>query len=99
MSRSTSLPVFQTVLAGVIVLAGVHFVFEAVQGEFGLFSRLDAETEHERLNAEYEALQADITRMENLTLRLSDHYLDLDLLDEQARSVLGVVRHDEVVLR
>ena len=35
----------------------------------------------------------------NLTLRLSDHYLDLDLLDEQARSVLGVVRHDEVVLR
>ena len=30
---------------------------------------------------------------------IDDDYLDLDLLDEQARNVLGVVRADEVVLR
>lgn len=37
--------------------------------------------------------------MENRTRRLSDSYLDLDLLDEQARSVLGYVRADEIVIR
>ena len=37
--------------------------------------------------------------MENLTRRLSDTYLDLDLLDQQARSVLGMIRADEIVIR
>jgi cell division protein FtsB len=37
--------------------------------------------------------------MENLTTRLSDNYLDLDLLDQQARDVLGMIRADEIVIR
>jgi cell division protein FtsB len=37
--------------------------------------------------------------MENLTRRLSDNYLDLDLLDEQARDVLGMIRADEIVIQ
>jgi cell division protein FtsB len=37
--------------------------------------------------------------MENLTHRLSDTYLDLDLLDQQARDVLGLLRSDEIVIR
>jgi cell division protein FtsB len=36
--------------------------------------------------------------MENMTQRMSDEYLDLDLLDEQARRVLGMVRSDEIVI-
>ena len=44
-------------------------------------------------------LKVDIAQMENLTHRLSDNFLDLDLLDEQARSVLGVLRADEIVIR
>ena len=36
---------------------------------------------------------------ENKTHRLSDDFLDLDLLDQQARDVLGMVRADEVVIR
>ena len=37
--------------------------------------------------------------LENLTQRLSDDYLDLDLLDEQARDVLGLVRANEMIIR
>jgi cell division protein FtsB len=37
--------------------------------------------------------------MENLTKRMSDDFLDLDLLDERSRSVLGMVRPDEIVIR
>jgi cell division protein FtsB len=31
-------------------------------------------------------------------MRLSDEFLDIDLLDEQAREVLGYVRADEIVI-
>jgi type I restriction enzyme M protein len=51
------------------------------------------------LTQERDALQAELARMQNLTRRLSDKYLDLDLLDERARIVLGYLRADEVVIR
>ena len=37
--------------------------------------------------------------MNNLTRRLSDEYLDIDLLDERVRDVLGYLRADEIVIR
>ena len=36
---------------------------------------------------------------QNLTRRLSSASLDLDLLDEQARRVLGLGRPDEIIIR
>jgi hypothetical protein len=36
--------------------------------------------------------------MEIVTRRLSDQFLDLDLLDQQLRDVLGYVRADEIIL-
>jgi len=36
--------------------------------------------------------------MENKTRRLSDNFLDLDLLDERARKVLGMARADEIII-
>ena len=35
----------------------------------------------------------------NRVRRLDESYLDLDLLDERARAVLGYVRQDELVIR
>lgn len=55
------------------------------------------EAEYHR--SELERLNEEIARIENLTKRLSDDYLDLDLLDEQARSVLGLLRANEIVIR
>jgi cell division protein FtsB len=37
--------------------------------------------------------------MENLTKRMSDEYLDLDLLDQQARDILGYIGNNDVVIR
>jgi len=51
------------------------------------------------LSRDLAKVEEQIVRMENLTRRLSDDYLDLDLLDEQARSVLGLLRADEIVIR
>ena len=77
----------------------VYFTFAAVQGDFGLFRRVEITAEAEALKFQLIQVKADVEQMENLTRRLSDDYLDLDLLDEQARSVLGMVRTDEIVIR
>ncbi|MEJ1992084.1 MAG: septum formation initiator family protein [Maritimibacter sp.] len=84
---------------GALLLAGLYFTFFSVQGNHGLFKRIQVAAEAENLTRERDALDARIAELENKTIRLSDDYLDLDLLDEQARSVLGMVRADEIVLR
>ncbi|MCH2078601.1 MAG: septum formation initiator family protein [Rhodobacteraceae bacterium] len=83
----------------VCLALGAYFTFAAVQGDFGLFKRAEVEAEATRLSAELEALAVDIAALENKTKRLSDDYLDLDLLDQQARDVLGLMRADEIVVQ
>jgi len=82
-----------------VIAAGIYFTFASVQGEGGLFRRVRIDAEAQALTAERDRLVEEIAVLRNKTRRLSDDYLDLDLLDEQARAVLGLVRGDEVVLR
>ena len=77
---------------------GVSVMFASVQGDFGLFRRVEIEAEAATLAAERDRLAAEVAALENKTHRLSDTYLDLDLLDSQARDVLGLIRSDEIVL-
>lgn len=78
---------------------GLYFTFAAVQGDYGLFRRAEINAEARDLQSRLDAVSAEVARMENLTKRLSDEYLDVDLLDEQARSILGLLRADEIVIR
>ncbi|MDU8910516.1 FtsB family cell division protein [Aestuariicoccus sp. MJ-SS9] len=78
---------------------GAYFAFAAVQGDFGLFRRAEIQLEGHELAQELATLEAEVARMENLTRRLSDEYLDLDLVDQQVRDVLGLIRADEIVVR
>ncbi|MDA7424654.1 FtsB family cell division protein [Thalassococcus lentus] len=75
-----------------------YFTFAAVQGDYGLFRRAEIAVEGKNLSRELAQLHRDVADMENLTRRLSDEFLDLDLLDQQARDVLGLVRADEIVV-
>ena len=77
---------------------GVYFTFAAVQGDYGLFQRVQFEAEAQALRGEMAEMQNRVAALDNKTRRLSDDYLDLDLLDEQARQILGLVRHNEIVI-
>ena len=79
-------------------LLGLYFTFASIQGDFGLFRRLEIQSEADALEAERARLNEEVAELRNKVRRLSDTYLDLDLLDEQARSVLGLVRADEIVM-
>lgn len=78
---------------------GLYFAFAAIQGDYGLFRRVQIDAETTLLRQDLDQLEADVAWMENKTHRLSDEYLDLDLLDEQARHVLGLLRANEIVIR
>ena len=94
-----SLPISALVYFFVMLLLGLYFAFAAVQGPSGLLRRVQLQAETEQLIRQRDALQSEVDQMRNLTRRLSDDYLDLDLLDERARDVLGLVRADELIVR
>lgn len=77
---------------------GSYFTFAAVQGDYGVFRQVEIASEAEGLKIERDRLALELAEMQNRTMRLSDEFLDIDLLDEQAREVLGYVRADEIVI-
>ena len=87
------------VFLAIAVLFGGSFTFAAVQGDYGIFARVAINAEAAALTAERDRLAADLAEIQNLTRRLSDDYLDLDLLDQQVRDVLGYMRADEIAIR
>ena len=99
MTRRKGAPIGVLLYFVTLLMLGLYFAYAAVQGDYGLFKRAEIEAEGRDLTAELAQLQAEVARMENLTHRLSDTYLDLDLLDQQARDVLGLIRADEIVIR
>lgn len=92
-------PYGMAVYFAIIFALGMYFTFASVQGDFGLFRRVQIDAEAQVLTRERDHLRLQVAEIRNKTRRLSDDYLDLDLLDEQARDVLGLVRMDEVVIR
>ena len=78
---------------------GIYFTFAAVQGDFGILRRAEINHDLQKLQVEIGSINVEIADLKNLTRRLSDHYLDLELLDQQARDVLGYVRTDELVIQ
>lgn len=91
---------FTGILASVGIIASMaFFTYAALQGEYGMFRLFQVQAHESRLIAELEILTENLDRLQNRTRRLSNDYLDLDLLDEQARRVLGLARGDEIVIR
>jgi cell division protein FtsB len=78
---------------------GIYFTFAAVQGDYGMFRRVAINAEAASLAVERDRLTSELAEMQNLTRRLSDGFLDLDLLDQQTRDVLGYMRADEIAIR
>jgi cell division protein FtsB len=76
-----------------------YFSFAAIQGDYGHIKRIQIESEERRLTLRLDSLKLEREQLKNKTYRLSDGYLDLDLLDERVRKVLGMARVNDVIIR
>ena len=75
----------------------LYFSYVAIFGNNGLKSYIDLEFEIIELNNNFNSLEKIMHELEIKTSKLSDN-LDLDLLDQQSRTVLGLIRTDEIMI-
>ena len=80
-----------------IILVTGYFSLTALYGEYGLFTLFKKQTEEQNLSKLNTKLEIEIEKWDNLTKRMSSKFLDLDLLDEQARKILRVARPDDAI--
>lgn len=79
-------------------LLAVYFSYHLVQGEHGLITYLQLKAQVKTSQAELDALQAEKLRLGRRVRLLRPDSLDLDLVDEQARHMLGFAHPDELVI-
>ena len=86
-------------VAGSLLLLSIMFYigFHAVSGERGVFALFKETRRLEELQAELGRVQAKRQALDHKVHLLGDDSLDLDLLDEQVRRVLGLANKGEVV--
>lgn len=75
-----------------------YFVYHTVQGEKGLYAYLSLSQEAQHARATLATVRAKREALEQRVILLRPDSLDLDMLEERARTVLGLVREDEVMI-
>lgn len=83
-----------------VLASGVfaYFGHHVTNGSLGLASKQQYETRIAALEAEYSALQKRRGGLEKKTAMLRDGSLERDMIDEQARRLLGLSRANEIVI-
>jgi len=77
---------------------GLTFAHTGLQGDRGLAALRKAEALEAKLLTELDLLKDQRRDARNKVHRLDESFLDLDLLDERARAVLGYIGPNEIVL-
>ena len=86
-------------LGPALFLAAVfYFGYHAVEGDHGLLALRDLNNELAELEARASAVEAEKQKLEFKVANLRRDNLDLDLLDERVRDVLGFHEPNEVVI-
>lgn len=81
-----------------IVFTIFYFSYHTMHGERGLYALFKEQRERTQLAQELKTTTIERERMELRVSHLRDGSLDLDLLDEQMRRMLGVMKPGEVVV-
>lgn len=81
-----------------LILMVAYFGVSFVQGDRGLLAWIRLNDEIAVANADLGELRAERRRMEHRTQLLRPDALDLDMLDERARALLGFSHKDEIVV-
>ena len=76
----------------------LYFSLIALNGKHGVKKKIELEFETMQLNDKLTELENVALNLERKTLKLKGEDLDLDLLDQQAREILGLIHEDEMII-
>lgn len=79
------------------VLLFSYFCYHAISGDRGLLALIQYNKRVDRLHAEADTIRAERLQLEHRVSLLKPNSLDLDLLEEQARKLLGYAHKNETV--
>jgi len=80
------------------LLAISYFSYHLIEGDRGLFAYLKLQQEVQKETAQLRLTEIEKTKLEKRIKLLDPENLDLDMLDERARDVLGLSGPDELVI-
>ena len=75
-----------------------YFLLATFKGEYGLFKKYQLLATENTRKVELESQTKKKEILQNKVDRLSIYSLDLELLDEQARKVLGMIGEKEIIV-
>jgi cell division protein FtsB len=81
-----------------LVFGVAYLMFHALHGDRGLYALVREQRELREVNRQLSEVKAEREQTELRVSHLRDNSLDLDLLDEQMRRMLGVMKPGEVVM-
>jgi len=103
MTRALRLPespkLREKLLGPLLLAVGIFYLtFHALSGERGIYALLKEDRKLEVLQTELTTTVAKRKYLEHRVSLMSAGSLDLDLLDEQSRTILGVAGENEMVV-
>ena len=81
------------------LLATAYFLHHAFQGNLGIFARAEMNAKTHELRLELARVTAQREKLETRVALLRAGTIEKDMLDEQARFHLNVLRQDEIMLQ
>ena len=93
-----SFKILEITLSAVCLILCFYFVIASFKGEFGVSSKYQLLAREKALTKELMLIDKKTKAVKNKIRRLSNTSLDLELLDQQARKILGLIGEDELII-
>ena len=93
-----SFKILEITLCAVCFILSFYFIIASFNGEFGVSAKYALLAKEKNLKKELVLLIEETRTMKNKIRPLSDSSLDLELLDQQARKILGMIGEEELIV-
>ena len=93
-----SFKILEITLSATCIILCFYFIIASFNGEFGVAAKYELLAREKVLTRKLNLLTEENIAIKNKVERLSDTSLDLELLDQQARKILGMIGEDEVII-
>ena len=93
-----SFKILEITLCAVCFILSFYFIIASFNGEFGVSAKYHLIAKEKVLANELNTMNKETKIIKNRIKRLSNTSLDLELLDQQARIILGMIGEDELIV-